>query len=116
MRKISLLIAAGAGYVLGARAGRERYDQIVAQTKRLMGSQPVQSGVAKAGETLKEQAPVVKDKVADAAHKVADKVTPGSTTDEDDIVGTYSTTPSGNHVEVDEELAWTTSTGDQPRT
>ncbi|WP_370618492.1 hypothetical protein [Mumia sp. Pv 4-285] len=113
MRKTSLLIAAGAGYVLGARAGRGRYDQIVAQTKKLMGSQPVQSGVAKAGETIKDQAPVVKDKVSEAAHKVADKVTPGSDSS-DDIVGTYSTTPSGNHVEVDEKLAWTTSS-DEPR-
>ena len=28
MRKLSLLIAAAAGYVLGTRAGRERYEQI----------------------------------------------------------------------------------------
>ncbi|KAA1423862.1 YtxH domain-containing protein [Mumia zhuanghuii] len=115
MSKLPLLIAAGVGYVLGARAGRGRYDQIVAQTKKLVGSQPVQSGVTKAGETIKDQAPVVKDKVAEAAHKVADKVTPGSDSS-DDIVGTYSTTPSGNHVDVDESLPWTTSSDDSPRT
>ncbi|SEO57901.1 hypothetical protein [Trujillonella endophytica] len=28
MAKLSLLVGFGAGYVLGARAGRERYDQI----------------------------------------------------------------------------------------
>jgi hypothetical protein len=28
MRKLSLLIAAGIGYVFGTKAGRERYDQI----------------------------------------------------------------------------------------
>ncbi len=28
MAKMSLLVGFGAGYVLGARAGRERYDQI----------------------------------------------------------------------------------------
>ena len=44
MRKLSLLVAAGVGYVLGAKAGRERYDQIVTQTKKLLGSQPVATG------------------------------------------------------------------------
>jgi len=28
MRKLTLLLAAGVGYVLGTRAGRERYEQI----------------------------------------------------------------------------------------
>ena len=28
MKKLMLLVAGGVGYVLGARAGRERYDQI----------------------------------------------------------------------------------------
>ncbi|MFD1826161.1 MULTISPECIES: hypothetical protein [Mumia] len=100
MRKLSLLVAAGVGYVLGAKAGHERYDQIVTQTKKLLGSQPVQDGFSKATDTVKDQAPVVKDKVTDAAHKVADKVTPGSSSD---------------HVEVEEELAWTTSTDDKPK-
>ena len=30
MSKLTLLTAAAAGYVLGARAGRERYEQIAA--------------------------------------------------------------------------------------
>ncbi|TNC42919.1 hypothetical protein [Mumia zhuanghuii] len=100
MRKIPLLAAAGVGYVLGARAGRERYEQIVTQTKRLLGSQPFQDGVSKATDTVKEQTPVVRDKVSGAARKVTDKVTPGS---------------GGDHVEVEEELAWTTSTDEGPR-
>lgn len=116
MRKIPLLVAAGVGYVLGAKAGRERYDQIVTQAKRLMGSQPVQDGVSEATETMKDQAPVVKDKMSGAAQKVADKVTPGGDASDagDDVVGTYSTTPSGNHIDVEEEVAWTTSTDDKP--
>ena len=28
MRKLTILLAGGIGYVLGARAGRERYEQI----------------------------------------------------------------------------------------
>ena len=48
--KISNLVYALAGYVLGARAGRERYDQIVSIARRVAGSQTVQStaGVARA--------------------------------------------------------------------
>ncbi len=35
--KTGLVIGFGAGYVLGARAGRERYDQIVSVAKQAQG-------------------------------------------------------------------------------
>ncbi|HEY2166521.1 MAG TPA: hypothetical protein VGH01_05115 [Jatrophihabitantaceae bacterium] len=41
--KLSLLVGAAIGYVLGAKAGRERYEQIVAATRRFAGSQTVQT-------------------------------------------------------------------------
>jgi hypothetical protein len=41
--KLSTLVFAGAGYVLGTRAGRDRYDQIVRIGRRVAGSQTVQS-------------------------------------------------------------------------
>lgn len=41
--KFSLLIGAAIGYVLGARAGRERYEQIVSMARKIAGSQTVQS-------------------------------------------------------------------------
>jgi hypothetical protein len=41
--KLSHLCYAAAGYVLGARAGRGRYDQIVSIARRIAGSQTVQS-------------------------------------------------------------------------
>ena len=48
--KLSNLIYAGAGYVLGARAGQARYEQIVRIARRVAGSQTVQStaGLAQA--------------------------------------------------------------------
>ncbi|MDT4918879.1 MAG: hypothetical protein QOH89_3579 [Pseudonocardiales bacterium] len=48
--KLSNLIYAGAGYVLGTRAGRARYDQIVRVGRRVAGSQTVQAtaGLAQA--------------------------------------------------------------------
>ncbi len=41
--KIPLLVGAAVGYVLGARAGRERYEQIVRLARQVAGSQTVQS-------------------------------------------------------------------------
>ena len=41
--KLSLLIGGAVGYVLGAKAGRERYETIVALARRVAGSQTVQT-------------------------------------------------------------------------
>jgi hypothetical protein len=41
--KLSLVVGAAIGYVLGARAGRERYEQIVSLARKVVGSQTVQS-------------------------------------------------------------------------
>ena len=41
--KLSNLVYAAAGYVVGTRAGRERYDQIVSIARRVAGSQTVQA-------------------------------------------------------------------------
>ena len=43
--KLSLVAGLAVGYVLGARAGRERYDQIAAGAARVWGSKPVQRQV-----------------------------------------------------------------------
>ena len=41
--KLSVLLAGAVGYVLGSRAGRDRYEQIVAVARRVAGSQTVQA-------------------------------------------------------------------------
>jgi hypothetical protein len=41
--KLSFLAGAAVGYVLGARAGRERYESIVSAARKVAGSQTVQS-------------------------------------------------------------------------
>lgn len=75
MSKISILAAAAVGYVLGARAGRERYDQISEGAQRFWENPKVRQAAADAKDVAAEQAPVVKDKITDAASKVADKTT-----------------------------------------
>ncbi len=50
MRKTAFLVGFGAGYVLGARAGRERYDQIRAMFGQVADSPKVQQAAEKAKE------------------------------------------------------------------
>lgn len=67
MSKLTILIAGAAGYVLGARAGRERYDEIKDLATKVRKNPTVQQKTQQAVDTAKAQAPVVKDKVAEAA-------------------------------------------------
>ena len=41
--KLSFLLGAAVGYLLGSRAGRERYEHLVAIGRRVVGSQTVQA-------------------------------------------------------------------------
>ena len=82
MTKLLLLVAGGIGYVLGTRAGRERYDQIAGLANKVKNDPRVQDAAHQAAETAKAQAPVVKDKVSAAASTVADKVKPSGGSDD----------------------------------
>ncbi len=74
-KKLTLIAFFGAGYVLGARAGRARYEQIAGLASRVKGDPRVQAAASKAQETVAQQAPVV-------AHAVKDKVSDTFTKDE----------------------------------
>ncbi|MGI8946977.1 MAG: YtxH domain-containing protein [Ornithinimicrobium sp.] len=67
MRKLTLLTGVGIGYVLGAKAGRERYEQLADQASKVWADPRVQSKV----EEVKEQAPQVAAKVGDSAKSAA---------------------------------------------
>ncbi len=67
MSKLGLAIAFGAGYVLGARAGQERYEQIKKTAFRIKENPRVRSAASTVTETAREQAPVVAQKVTHAA-------------------------------------------------
>ena len=70
MNKLLLLVGAGVGYVLGARAGRERYDQIADQANKLWTDPRVQTKV----EEAKAKAPEVAQKVGDQAKAKMDEL------------------------------------------
>lgn len=75
MKKLLLLVAAGVGYVLGARAGRERYDQIKGTVDKVASDPRVQQKAQQAVDTARQQAPVVADKVTTVAGAAAAKMT-----------------------------------------
>jgi hypothetical protein len=83
MKKLLVLVAGGIGYVLGTRAGRERYEQIKQMATRVKDDPRVQDAAQQAADTAKAQAPVVKDKVTSAASAAADKVKPSGGSDAD---------------------------------
>lgn len=75
MGKLSFLAGAAVGYVLGARAGVQRYEQIKAISNKVWSSDPVQHQVEKGKEAARTQlAPAVADAVSSAAKSTADKL------------------------------------------
>ncbi|GAA4659820.1 YtxH domain-containing protein [Kineococcus glutinatus] len=82
MSKATVLIAATAGYVLGARAGRGRYEQIRSAALKVWGNPTVQDKVSvledKATDAARAAASTASQKAGDAAKAaastVADKV------------------------------------------
>ncbi len=67
--KLKWLVGFGAGYVLGARAGRERYDQIAGKAQEMWSDPRVQAKADQAQQLVKEKADqaqqVVKEKVGE---------------------------------------------------
>lgn len=76
MRKLSLLIAGGIGYVLGTKAGRERYEQIRGAARKVKQNPTVQEKAHQAADVARDKAPLVADKVKGAASTAADRVKP----------------------------------------
>jgi len=74
INRLPLLIAGGIGYVLGAKAGRERYDQIASTFNKVKDDPRVQEKAQQAADLAKEKAPIVKDKVSEVANNATSKV------------------------------------------
>lgn len=77
MSKLVLLAVGTAGYVLGARAGRERYEQIVRAVQRTRNDPRVRQKASEATDLAKQKGPVLKDQAAGLTRDVAAKVGPG---------------------------------------
>ena len=82
--KVLFLVAGTAGYVLGARAGRQRYEQIRSLATRAWDNPQVQKRVVdledKATEVARQAGTAAQEKVGAAAGSVRTKVTGGQNT------------------------------------
>lgn len=81
IRKLSFLVGLGTGYVLGAKAGEQRYTQIMGKARELAGMPAVQEATS----TLSSATSTV-------AGNVADKAKAGV----DSLVDLTSSTPASN--------------------
>lgn len=72
--KLALIVGLAAGYVLGARAGRERYDQIVKGAQSVWSSGPVQKQVENVQGLTSKYVPKVVESSFRGAGKVASGV------------------------------------------
>ncbi|WP_295014379.1 hypothetical protein [uncultured Microbacterium sp.] len=73
--KIGLVVGLGVGYVLGTRAGRERYEQIKKQWLKVWHLDPVQTQVTRVQEFAKAQAAAVPQALWNAGVKVVKAAT-----------------------------------------
>lgn len=85
--KLGMIVGSGVGYVLGTRAGRERYDQIRQQYQKMKGSEPAQKLSGEAQRIADQASRTVGQK----ANEGADKITEAT----QDKVGGQSATGTG---------------------
>lgn len=69
-----ILVGMAVGYVLGAKAGRERYDQIVRTWHRFIENPTVRRTAHQAKDKAFEAAGTAKEKAFEAAHQAKDVV------------------------------------------
>ena len=79
IRKLTLAVGFGAGYVLGAKAGTQRYEQIVAKARELAGMPAVQEVTTNLSQTASTVADKAKSTVNETITTVNDKASGSST-------------------------------------
>lgn len=72
--KLLILAGAAVGYVLGTRAGRQRYEEIKGRADALWHDPKVQQKVSDAQHAVKTKAPELQEKVTEVASRATDKV------------------------------------------
>ena len=71
--KILLAFGLGVGYVLGTRAGREKYDELVARVQKFWNDPRVQKQANNVGEFVKDKAPDVADFISTNVKKATSR-------------------------------------------
>jgi hypothetical protein len=112
--KISFLAGVGVGYVLGAKAGQQRYEQIKTKSQQLWQSEPVQTKVSEATDAVKAAAPVVTEKVTEAA-KHAGEAAKSKISSDDSSSSSDTTTAGTSHQAGSSNSSKSSSTTTTPR-
>jgi hypothetical protein len=71
--KSALLLGLSAGYILGTKAGRERYEQIRAATRQFMDN----PGVQRLNQEVNKTVAIGKERVTDVASRTAEQASTG---------------------------------------
>jgi SLT domain-containing protein len=79
MGKLTLLAGGAVGYVLGTRAGRERFEQIKSQAQTLWEHPKVQEQASKVQGVAKRKTSEVQDKVSSSSSSTSSPSTSPST-------------------------------------
>ena len=72
--KLGMVVGAGIGYVLGTKAGRERYEQITASARQLLDKPQVKKVMDSVPGDLGARVEQVANKAADKVQEAGDKV------------------------------------------
>jgi len=72
--RLGLFLGFGAGYVLGAKAGRERYEQLRRLYANVQASPAFRKATGRARDAVGTGLETAKDKASEGAHKVAETV------------------------------------------
>ena len=89
IKKWIFAAGAGLGYVLGTRAGRERYEQMRLQARQLMENPKVKETTEEAARLVEEGRLAVRDKMRKLNHHDEDDLVPAS-------VGSSTTTTTAS--------------------
>src|SRR3954453_1995324 len=74
MKRLSFLVGFAAGYVAGAQAGRERYDQMMGMARKMMNDPKVQDATDKMQHQAADLAGTAKEQATGLAGTAKDKV------------------------------------------
>jgi hypothetical protein len=72
--RLGLLLGFGAGYVLGAKAGEQRYEEIRDAFNNLMGTEPAQQLQAEVRDAAERAGALIEEKTSEGIARVSDKV------------------------------------------
>ena len=114
--KLGMLVGAAVGYVLGAKAGRERYEQMTASARQLLDKPKVKRVVDSVPGDLGARMEQVANKAADKVQQAGDKVAASGPSTSGATSGTTTTTTTPATPSTPSATTATTTTPSVPAT